>query len=72
MEANTKKEIVAWIFEPKNKDLLDTLKYLKESSEQGDWFDNLTEVEKRSVEQGINDHRSGNVLKSDEFWNKVT
>jgi len=69
-ENKVREEIVEWISKPENKDLLEILKLIKESSESGDWYKNLTKEEKKSVQQGIKDHKKGRTLTSREFWEK--
>jgi len=72
MDPLTKNEMIEWIFDPKNEDLLETLKLIKESSDGSDWYDSLSDGEKKSIERGISDHKSGKTLSSKEFWDKVS
>lgn len=69
-ENKVNEEIVKWISRPENKDLLDTLKRIKESSESGDWYDRLTKEEIKSIKKGIDDHKRGRTLTSGKFWDK--
>ena len=69
-ENKVNEEIVEWISKPENKDILDILMLIKESSESGDWYERLTIEEKKSVERGIKDHKKGKTLTSGEFWEK--
>lgn len=69
-ENKVSEEIVKWISQPENKDILDTLKLIKASSESGDWYNTLTKNEKESVKQGVEDHKKGKTLTSREFWEK--
>jgi hypothetical protein len=69
-ENKVREEIVEWISKPEDKDLLEILKQIKESSESGDWYKKLTNEEKESVQQGIEDHKKGRTLTSREFWEK--
>jgi len=69
-ENKVNEEIVEWISKPENKDILDILMLIKESSESGDWYKRLTKEEKKSVQQGIEDHKKGKTLTSGEFWEK--
>jgi hypothetical protein len=71
MEQITKNEMIEWIFDPRNKDLLQTLKLIKESSDGTDWYESLSDLKKNSIEKGISDHKSGKTLSSKEFWDKV-
>ena len=68
MDNLVREEIVEWISKPENKDLLETLKLMKEASSTGDWYDELTEEEILSIERGKADHEQGKTLNSKEFW----
>ncbi len=68
MEAKARKELVEWISKTENEELLETLLLIKKSSDSADWFDELSEQEKKSVIQGVADHESGNTLSSEDFW----
>lgn len=70
MDSIVREEIVEWISTTEDKNLLDALKILKDSSVQGDWFDTLSDAEKASIERGMDDSQTGNTLTSDEFWKK--
>ncbi len=62
MDNLVREEIVEWISKPENKDLLETLKLMKEAASSGDWFDDLTDEELRSIEKGRKDHEQEDVL----------
>lgn len=70
MENLVREELVEWISKPENKDLLETLKLMKEAATSGDWFDGLTEEEVQSIERGRKDHEKKDTLSSKEFWKK--
>lgn len=72
MEQITKNEMIEWIFDPRNKDLLQALKLIKESSDGTDWYESLSDIEKNSIEKGKSDHKSGKTLSGKEFWDKVS
>jgi hypothetical protein len=57
-------------FKTRKKELLETLKFIKETSESNDWFKDLSDFEKQSLKRGQKDHQNGNTLSSKEFWNK--
>lgn len=69
MDSKVREEVIDWICKPENEDLLETLKHIKDAS-SNDWFDDLTDEEKRSVSRGQKDHRKGDTLTSKEFWKK--
>jgi hypothetical protein len=48
------------------------LKLIKESSDGTDWYDSLSDDEKKSIERGISDHKSGRILSSKDFWDEVS
>ncbi len=70
MDDAVREEVIEWISKPGNEDLLEALKLLKEDSESKDWYDDLENHEKQSLEKGRKDHRDGNTLTSEELWKK--
>ena len=66
-----REELVEWISKPGNEELLETLKLMKEAEPaEGDWYNDLTEVERKSVKRGKKDHEEGRTLSSRDFWDK--
>ncbi|EMR03924.1 hypothetical protein [Cesiribacter andamanensis] len=64
-----KYEIIEWITRTNDNSLLKTLKSIKDSNAATtDWFDNLSQEEKESLNRGISEHDKGDVLTSKEFW----
>jgi hypothetical protein len=70
MGKTVRDDIVNWIYKPENKDLLETLKLMKEASASEDWFDDLDEEQIESIERGRKDHKEGRTLDSRTFWEK--
>lgn len=70
MDNQVREEIVEWISKPENKEILETLKLIKEASKSKDWHDDLSEREKKSIKKGMDDHRQGKTLTNREFWEK--
>jgi cobyric acid synthase len=70
MDNQVREEIIEWICRPENKELLETLKHIKDATESRDWYDDLKEHEKRSLKKGQIDHEKGGTLTSNEFWKK--
>jgi len=70
MDNIVKEEIVEWILRHKNRELLEALRQIKEASEANNWFDDLNEDEKESLQKGQRDHQEGNVMNSTQFWDK--
>lgn len=69
MENQVSEEIIEWICRPENKELLETLKHIKDASESKDWYDDLKEHEKRSLKKGQIDHEKEDTLTSTIFPN---
>jgi len=65
-----KLELITWLTGVTDRKLLDSLNSIKNSVESGDWYDSLTESQKKSLERGIQDHKDGKFLTSDEFWDR--
>lgn len=63
-------EIVNWIYKPENKDLLETLKLMKEAAAPEDWYDDLDEEHIESIKRGKKDNKEGKTLDSRAFWEK--
>ena len=63
-----KLELINWLTNLKDKNLLEVLSSIKDSTVSGDWYDELTPSQKKSLEQGIKDHKKGKTLTSKEFW----
>lgn len=70
MKNKVNQDIVEWISKPENEELLETIKLIKEESVSEDWLENLSDSERDSLQTGIEDHKKGNTLSSDEFWAK--
>lgn len=70
MDNKVREEVIDWILQPKNKELLKTLKQIKNAS-SNDWFDDLTEEENQWVSRGQKDHQKGNTLTSKAFWKSM-
>ncbi|HBQ60767.1 MAG TPA: hypothetical protein DD671_14400 [Balneolaceae bacterium] len=70
MNDRVKEDLVEWISKPRNEDLLESLKLMKEAEGSEDWFDDLTEKDKESIKRGLQDLDEERVLSSKEFWKK--
>ena len=64
---NLKLEIIEWVAKLGNKNTLASLINLKKAAEE-DWFEQLTEKQKKNLKEGISDHKEGRTLTSKEFW----
>lgn len=63
-----KLELINWVTKLKDKKLLGALSSIKDSEESGDWYDNLTSAQKKSLEKGVQDFQKGRVVSSKQFW----
>ena len=57
---NKKIELIQWLSTLDNEIIIDKLMKLRES-EKADWWDEISEGEKESIEKGIEDADSGNL-----------
>jgi hypothetical protein len=67
----TKSNLIAWIEQLSDTNMLAFLESLKNSKTSGDWWDDLSEGQKAQINEGIEDTKAGRIMSSDEFWNKV-
>ncbi|OEY71688.1 hypothetical protein [Salegentibacter salarius] len=62
---NKKIELIQWLSTLDNEIIIDKLMKLRES-EKADWWNEITEEEKKSIEKGIEDADSGNLTPQSE------
>ena len=67
-----KLNLIAWINQLADVDLLAFLDGLKSSKSKGDWWDQLSKEQQNIILVGIKDAENGNVISSEQFWNKLT
>ncbi len=66
-----KLELIEWLTKLNDNDTLDFLKIVKESRKVNqDWWFDLTNEQKRGIEQGLSDIDSGKVTPHSEIANK--
>ena len=66
-----KLELIAWLSKLEDQDTIEYLKVVKESQETGmDWWEELTEVQKKGIEKGLNDVKEGRVTAHEEVRKK--
>lgn len=70
MENIVKEEVIAWITQPENEDLLKVLKQIKDSATSKDWYEKLSKHSKQSIKKGKKNHNEGNTLTNKDFWLK--
>ena len=62
-----KLELIEWLTKLEDQDTLEYLKVVKDSKiSDHDWFDDLTEEQKRGIERGLKDIDEGRVTSHDE------
>lgn len=65
-----KLELIEWISRIQDQSTLENLLNIKDSSNDKDWWDELTESQRKEIEKGIADHENGRILTNQEFWSK--
>ena len=70
---STRKELIQWISSINDKSLLNFLNSIRMSRQKDDkdWWEELSEVDKKNIELGLKDLQEGKVISSDEFWNRL-
>lgn len=63
-----KQELIDWIDQIEDKALLDALQTIKNNQASGDWWDDLPQAVKDSIDEGIADADAGRVISSEQFW----
>lgn len=71
MTAQTiKLELIEWLKNTNDQELLEILYSVKISSVNKDWWTELTPSQKTSIEKGAADCEQAKILTSSEFWQK--
>jgi hypothetical protein len=70
MTAEVRNELMDWVQNLEDEELLSTLKRIKDSGSKGDWYEELSKEDQESIDRGVLDHQSRRVLTSEEFWQK--
>ena len=61
-------ELIDWISKLEDRGLLGSLLGIKKATQQGDWAEDISPEEWRSIERGLEDLKHGRVTPSKEFW----
>ena len=71
---NTKKNLITWVKSLTDESLLGLLNSVKLSNEGKslDWWEEITDMDRDNISQGIKDYQAGNTMTSKEFWNGLT
>jgi len=67
----TKSDLIAWIEGLSDVNMLTVLDGLKNSGSQKDWWDDLSENQKKHINEGLADAENGRVMSSGVFWDKL-
>ncbi|HVS91305.1 MAG TPA: hypothetical protein VHE59_04685 [Mucilaginibacter sp.] len=67
----TKTDLIAWIEGLSDVNLLTVLNGLKESQSEKDWWDDLSENQKKHINEGLADAKNGRVMSSEVFWKRL-
>jgi hypothetical protein len=66
-----KLNLIAWINQLSDADLITFLDGIRVSRTKEDWWDELSDKQKRQVLAGIKDADKGKISSAKEFWNKL-
>lgn len=67
---STKKELIKWISELKDEKFLALIDSFRLSKTNTDWWDDLTEAQKKEIEFGLKDVEESKKISSAVFWKK--
>lgn len=67
----TKSNLIAWIEQLSDSNMLTFLDSLRDSKLDTDWWENLSESQRQHINEGIEDAENGRTISSEEFWNKL-
>ena len=67
-----KLNLIAWINQLSDADLITFLDGLRISRTNKDWWDDLSDAQKKQVLVGIKDADDDKVINSKEFWDKLS
>jgi hypothetical protein len=71
-ELNKKKlDLIAWINKLSDENIIEFLDGLKRSKSKDDWWDELSENQRKIIQSGIDDIETGTVISSTQFWNEM-
>ncbi len=71
-ELNRKKlGLIAWINRLSDENIIEFLDGLKRSKTKIDWWDELSENQKKLIDNGLKEVENGNLISSSDFWSKL-
>lgn len=68
---STKLNLIAWINQLSDTELITFLDGVRKSRAKSDWWEELSEKQKKQVLAGLKDADTGKLSSSREFWNKL-
>ncbi len=66
-----KLNLIAWINQLSDTELITFLDGIRASRAKNDWWDELSDKQKKQILAGIKDADTGKLSSSKEFWNKL-
>jgi hypothetical protein len=71
--SSTRQELIQWISSLNDTSLLNFLNSLRMSRKKNnkDWWEQLSESDKKNIELGLKDLQEGKVISSEEFWKRL-
>jgi hypothetical protein len=66
-----KLNLIAWIIQISDADLIAFLDGIRSSRSKGDWWDELSGKQKKIIVAGLIDAEDGKIISSTEFWKKL-
>jgi len=66
-----KLNLIAWINQLSDTDIISFLEGIKNSWSKSDWWDELSSGQKKVVLAGLKDAEEGKLISSGEFWKKL-
>lgn len=67
----TKLDLIAWIEQLSDINMLNVLDGLRNSKSDKDWWDGLNENQQQHINEGLSDAENGRVVSSSIFWHKL-
>ena len=66
-----KLNLIAWINQLSDTDLISFLEGIRNSRSKGDWWDELSSDQKKIILSGLKDAENGKLISSGDFWKNL-
>jgi hypothetical protein len=66
-----KLNLISWINQISDTELISFLEGIRNSRSKGDWWDQLSSDQKKIIQNGLKDAEDGKVISSSQFWKKL-